>query len=242
MPTNMTVWYIKASGRRPFVSPAVITLTLFTHSPFTKSFSSAQNLGPFRLFQVALFCQQFSIMGFDCGFDIFPRLDADNEADTCAYREFLDEIVSTYESAYVKDGRREDGKVLQLPDHSGDFQLFSSKEYIQFMVGECPRMPASPVRCDYFLRFSSKVSGGITACAEPYIKGVYRIAKKHLGDRVRWWHEMNQMAEDPRKWRGYYDWSEVHEADRKLRALEAEQEKGWESGNDQDEQQGEPAT
>ncbi|KAK3935954.1 hypothetical protein QBC46DRAFT_346097 [Diplogelasinospora grovesii] len=73
-------------------------------------------------------------MGFDCGFDIFPN-------------------------TYDEERRREDGKVLQLP---GDRGIFLSKHYIQLMVGECPKMPANPDLCDYFLRFSSKVSGGLT--------------------------------------------------------------------------------
>lgn len=178
-------------------------------------------------------------MGFGCGFDIFPRLDAANEAEKRAYQEFLDDIVNIYIFAYEKDGIRKDGKVLEFPEDSGGLP---SKGYIQFMVGECPSMPANPERCDYFLRFSSKISGSVTACAEPYIRGVYRIAKKHFGDRVRGWHEMNEMAEDPREWNGYYDWSEVREADRKLRALEAEQEQGREAEKDQNEQSGEPST
>jgi hypothetical protein len=46
-------------------------------------------------------------MGFDCGFDIFPRLDATNEAHAQAYREFLEKVLDTYETAYhdkAKDG------------------------------------------------------------------------------------------------------------------------------------------
>jgi hypothetical protein len=171
-------------------------------------------------------------MGFDCGFDIFPRLDPANESDKRVYREFLDEIIDTYKDAYDTEGRRDDGKVLLLP---GDPERgFRREDYIYFMVGECPRMPENPERCDYFLRFSSKVSGSLTQCAEPYIRSVSKIAKKHFGDRVHSWHELNDLADDPRKWMGCYDWSTIHEADEKLRALGTGQGDGGEPGSDAD--------
>jgi hypothetical protein len=172
-------------------------------------------------------------MGFDCGFDVFPRLDAADEADKRAYQGFLDDIIDIYRDAYNKEGRREDGIVLQLPGDSGGGGGLS-EDYIYFMVGECPKMPANPERCDYFLRFSSKVSGGLTMCAEPYIRSVHRIAKKWFGHRVHWWHELNELAEDPRKWMGCYSWSAVHEADTKLKALRARQEQAEQSGNNGD--------
>jgi hypothetical protein len=171
-------------------------------------------------------------MGFDCGFDIFPTLDAADEADQRAYRGFLDEIVDKYQDVYDKEGRRKDGKVLQLPGDLGG--NFSSNDYIFFMVGECPKMPANPERCDYFLRFSSKVSGSLTACAAPYIRNVHLIAKKYFGDRVHWWHGLNELDEDSRKCWGYYDWLAVHEADKKLRALGTAEGPGSQSGNDGD--------
>jgi hypothetical protein len=111
-----------------------------------------------------------------------------------------------------------DGKVLDIPTKSHH----SDKIYIRFMVGECPHMPGNPDRCDYFLRFSSKVSGRLTTPAEPYIRSVYKIAKKYFGSRVHFWHEMVETG-DERQW-GYYDWREVHDADRKLRELETGQE------------------
>jgi hypothetical protein len=170
-------------------------------------------------------------MGFDCGFDIYPRLDAANESDKRAYREFLDEIIDTYKDAYDDEGRRKDGKVLQLPGDAeeGDFP---SNDYICFMVGECPKMLANPEQCGYFLRFSSRISGSLTQCAEPYIRSVRQIAEKHFGDRVHSWHELNEMADDPRKWMGCYDWATVNEAEEKLRALGTGQEEGGQSRSD----------
>jgi hypothetical protein len=51
--------------------------------------------------------------------------------------------------------------------------------YIDFEVGEHPHLLR---RCKHFLRFSSKISG--RSLTEPYIKGVYKIAKQWLGGRV----------------------------------------------------------
>lgn len=157
-------------------------------------------------------------MGFDCGFDVHPRLEATTE-NIQTYQQFLDEVVRTYNDVYDKRGRREDGKVLEMPKDS-DY----SKDCIWFMVGECPHMPSNPNRCDYFLRFSSKISGHLTTPAEPYIKDVYQIAKKHFGSRVHFWHEMNETG-DERQW-GYYDWQEIHDATENLGEVEAGQEGG----------------
>lgn len=92
------------------------------------------------------------------------------------------------------------------------------KFHIWFMVGECPRMPSNPARCNYFLRFSSKVSGGLTTAAEPYIRDVHKIAERHFGSRVHFWHELNE-TEDERQ-RGCYNWREVHAARKELMELE----------------------
>ena len=80
------------------------------------------------------------------------------------------------ENVYDKEGRMTDGKVLDIPTNSHH----SDKIYIWFMVGECPQMPGNPDRCDYFLRFSSKVSGRLTTPAEPYIRSGYGVRMKWL--------------------------------------------------------------
>ncbi|KEY70680.1 hypothetical protein S7711_11492 [Stachybotrys chartarum IBT 7711] len=85
------------------------------------------------------------------------------------------------------------------------------------MVGECPHLPSNPDRCDYFLRFSSKISGRLTSPAEPYIGGVHKIAKKYFGSRVHFWHEMDETG-DERQY-GYHDWQTVHDASKKLREV-----------------------
>ena len=149
-------------------------------------------------------------MGFDCGFDIFPRLEA-NASNKETYRQFRDEITRRYESAYDDAGRRKDGKVLEIPTNSDD----CDKLYIRFMVGECPHMPHNPDHCNFFLRFSSKISGHLTTPAEPYIRGVHQVAKKYFGARIHFWHELCE-TEDERQW-GCYGWQEVHDADEELR-------------------------
>ena len=168
-------------------------------------------------------------MGFDCGFDIHPRLEATAE-NKKTYQRFLDEIVRTYNDVYDKDGRRPDGKVLEMPIDSK-----YSKDCITFMVGECPDIPSNPDRCDCFLRFSSKISGHLTTPAEPYIRNVYKIAKKYFGSSVHFWHEMNE-TDDEQQW-GYYDWQEVHDASEKLREVETRQE--GDSQNHAQEERGE---
>jgi hypothetical protein len=82
-----------------------------------------------------------------------------------------------------------DGKVLDIPTNPHH----SDKIYIWFMVGH---MPGNPDRCDYFLRFSSKVSGRLTTPAEPYIRSVYQITKKYFGSRVHFWHEMVETGDE----------------------------------------------
>ncbi|KAG9494754.1 hypothetical protein J7337_013893 [Fusarium musae] len=149
-------------------------------------------------------------MGFDCGFDIYPRLEA-TAANQIIYQRFLEEITKEYGEVYEKEGRRSDGKVLTTSTESDP----SDKSYIWFMVGECPHLPSNPNTCDYFLRFSSKISGGLTSPAEPYIRGVYKIAKKYFGGRVHFWHEMNETG-DERQY-GYYDWRTINDTSKKLK-------------------------
>jgi hypothetical protein len=141
-----------------------------------------------------------------------PRLEA-TTANKDIYQRFLDEIIETYGDVYDKEGRRADGKVLAMPTESDP----SEKLYVWFMVGECPHLPSNPDRCDYFLRFSSKISGRLTSPAEPYIRGVYKIAKKYFGSRVHFWHEMNETG-DERQY-GYHDWQTVHDTSKKLREV-----------------------
>ena len=73
-------------------------------------------------------------MGFDCGFDIYPRLEP-TAANRQTYRRFLDEIVHVYQTVYDSKGQRADGKILDL---AGEGMELVKPIYIKFMVGERP--------------------------------------------------------------------------------------------------------
>jgi hypothetical protein len=139
-------------------------------------------------------------MGIDCGFDLYPPLEP-TPSNKEKYKLFINEVLATYGTGDYE--KRRDSVVRVVPKSN-------QGAYIEFMVGEHPTIPYD---CEHFLRFSSKVSGSLTQ-AESYIKGVYKIAKKWLGDCVRFWHEMNEVG-DHRQW-GYYDWNEVYAARRRM--------------------------
>lgn len=86
----------------------------------------------------------------------------------------------------------------------------SEESYIEFVVGEHPHLPR---QCEHFLPFSSKTSG--RSLAEPYIQGVYEVAKQTLGDCVYFWHEINELGPRIRQY-GCYGWNEIHAARRKI--------------------------
>jgi hypothetical protein len=151
-------------------------------------------------------------MGYDCGFDVFPRLEP-TASNVETYRHFRDEIIRKYDDAYDEAGRRHDGKVLEVPTSTDDHDKF----YLRLMVGECPQLPYAPDHCNYFLRFSSKVSGTLTMPAEPYIRDVYQIAKTYFGGLIHFWHEACE-TEDERQW-GCYSWKEVNDGEDELRRL-----------------------
>lgn len=153
-------------------------------------------------------------MGYDCGFDIYPRLEA-NTSNKESYGRFVEEIILKYGDVYDKEGRRSDGKILITSAKESENPMDMDNFYVQFMVGECPCMPKSPEHCDYFLRFSSKVSGGLTEPAETYIRDVCEIAKTYFGNQVKFWHELYEQY-------GLYGWKDIHDADKKLRELETE--------------------
>ncbi|CZR67380.1 uncharacterized protein PAC_17279 [Phialocephala subalpina] len=146
-------------------------------------------------------------MGFDCGFDIYPPLER-TKANQERYELFLREVLVAYGPRDGEDADRggggDGGSVVRV-------NAESEESYIDFEVGEHPHIPR---RCEHFLRFSSKVSG--RSLAEPYIRGVYKIAKQWLGDRVYFWHEMNEFGAYIRQY-GCYNWNEIHVARRRIR-------------------------
>jgi hypothetical protein len=153
-------------------------------------------------------------MGFDRGFDISPRLEP-TPANKTLYAKFIEEILTKYDNVIDKDSRRQDKKLLE---YGTNVVYKSNKDYISFTVGEYPGMPANPEHCEYFLRFSSKISGSYGPPADKYITEVYKIARKWFGNRVKPWHDYSEGI-DPS-----YDWQEVHDAAKTLRELvEAEE-------------------
>ncbi|KAI9766958.1 MAG: hypothetical protein M1839_004666 [Geoglossum umbratile] len=141
-------------------------------------------------------------MGIDCGFDIYPPLER-TKANQEQYELFLREVLDTYGP---RDGDDAEwgggGSVVRV-------NAESEESYIDFEVGEHPHLPR---RCEHFLRFSSKISG--RSLAEPYIRGVYKIAKQRLGDRVYFWHEMDESS--PIRHFGCYNWNEIYAAQKKI--------------------------
>ncbi|OMP84315.1 hypothetical protein BK809_0000322 [Diplodia seriata] len=142
-------------------------------------------------------------MGFDCGFDIYPRLDP-TPSNKEKYAHFINEVLRTYED---EDEYGSDSVVEVVPDSPGS--------HIEFLVGE---HPAIPYNCEYFLRFSSKVSGKDGAQVERYIKEVCKMATKRFGDCVHFWHELKETGNDHDQF-GYYSWKEVNESWRKMKEL-----------------------
>lgn len=153
-------------------------------------------------------------MGIDRGFDISPRLEP-TPANKALYAKFIEEILTKYDNVTDKDSGREDKRLLE---YGTNVVYKSNKNYIRFTVGEYPGMPANPEHCEYFLRFSSKVSGSYGPPAEKYIIEVCKIARKWFGDRVKPWDEYLEEIDPP------YGWQEVHDAAKALRELvEAEE-------------------
>lgn len=115
-------------------------------------------------------------MGIDAGFDMVPRL-SNGIVDKQSWDHFIGSIKEHY---------KDDDRVKINPNH------------ILFEAGECPMLPFEGHK---FLRFSSKVSGGIAYATgvESYITTVTSIARVHFGPRVRFWDETFDQL-------GYYGW------------------------------------
>lgn len=139
------------------------------------------------------------IMGFHCGFDLSPPIQAHNSTDTDKWARFITAVLRHYE-----------------PDSENDYDtsevdILDDKGFIEFCVGEHPTLPYDGSK---FRRFSSKISGYFIYNAEPVIREVARIAKEVLGDRASFWHELE--GEDDEAEHGVrgmrYDWQEVNES------------------------------
>ena len=132
-------------------------------------------------------------MSFDYGFDIYAALDP-NPLNQERHDLFLSEVLANYAESKEVEKRR---------------------SYIEFLVGEHPLIPYT---CKHFLRFSFKVSG--SSEAKPYIRGVYNITKKWLGNRVQFWHELYETGDQRQL--GFYNWKEVYAVKRKMKEQDTE--------------------
>ncbi|KAK3315662.1 hypothetical protein B0H66DRAFT_536526 [Apodospora peruviana] len=74
----------------------------------------------------------FSVWESTAASIIFPALEP-TERNKHDYRVFLDEVIAEYSETHDAEGRREDGKVLQLPDDDPNPKWPPSKHYIEFM-------------------------------------------------------------------------------------------------------------
>lgn len=146
-------------------------------------------------------------MGFDCGFDIYQPL-APTPANQDKYQRFIAEIMQTYANSSDCHANDSERVADLIPKAHGAL--------LEFKVGEHPTLPYNPHLCHYLVRFSSEVSGRLTAPAESYLEGVYKVAARRFRKRVKWWHELNEWTWDLRDAYGYYDWREVHRVKEKL--------------------------
>lgn len=138
---------------------------------------------------------QYSVMGYDLGFDLSPPLkeDSGDASDQQVWSMFLDDVLKRYKHDPV---------------------IKATRFYIDFDVGEVPQLPRQG---SAFRRFSSKISNKRLQRAEPYIQEVFRLAHKRFGDRVKLW---NELFDDY----GVYGWREVYAArEQHERYLEQEQ-------------------
>ncbi|KAI0134061.1 hypothetical protein BJ170DRAFT_591053 [Xylariales sp. AK1849] len=119
-------------------------------------------------------------MGIDAGFDMVPRLSRATE-DRLKWDQFIESVKLFYDC---------------------DEQVDIGTCVITFKAGEHPSLP---VKGHKFLRFSSKVSGGIATetAVEDYIRMVTCMAKASFGARVQFWHESADQY-------GFYDWTSVY--------------------------------
>ena len=119
-------------------------------------------------------------MGIDTGFDMVPRL-----SKGLLDQQNWDSFISSTMDVYSND------EVIEIKPN-----------YIEFNVGEHPRLPLEGHKS---LRFSSKISGRHAGLVEQYLDAVSSCAMISFGPRIKVWNEVAEV------W-GHYSWSEVNDA------------------------------
>ncbi|KAG6115185.1 hypothetical protein E4U14_001036 [Claviceps sp. LM454 group G7] len=126
-------------------------------------------------------------LGLVMGFELVPPLTT-REEDKFRWQEFL----SDFKQMHLRDPR------VEWKDN-----------YILFKFGERPMLPYEGHK---FLRFSSE---GHEAIADKYVQNLHWFAKRHFGDRARFWDEMAgqsahyPMAKVRKSWKSYLKPDEV---------------------------------
>ncbi|KAG6206016.1 hypothetical protein E4U35_002078 [Claviceps purpurea] len=126
-------------------------------------------------------------LGLVMGFELVPPLTT-REEDKFRWQEFL----ADFKQMHLRDPR------VEWKDN-----------YILFKFGERPMLPYEGHK---FLRFSSE---GPEAIADKYVQNLHWFAKRHFGDRARFWDEMaGQSAHYPmdkvrKSWKSYKTPDEV---------------------------------
>ncbi|KAF3068463.1 hypothetical protein GL218_08250 [Daldinia childiae] len=110
-------------------------------------------------------------MGVDCGFDVYPSLIEDLQG---LYDVFLDEVIEKYKNELNPSTGEPLIQIIGKPE--------TKNAYIFFNVGEGPILP---YRCEYFLRFESKLVKRDNVF--PYLEGVYLIARRYFNGFVQFW-------------------------------------------------------
>jgi hypothetical protein len=140
-------------------------------------------------------------MGVDEGFDIYPALDS---ASQDIYDDFLEEILEKYKDAVHPVTGETLIRIIGEPR--------AEDAYICFQFGECPIIP---YRCEYFLRFSSKL---LSRDSETnYLREVYLIAKQYFPNNLEYWLEGGRSFTYHASESAPYSWKDVYEARKKLR-------------------------
>jgi len=151
-------------------------------------------------------------MGYDCGFEMYPALEP-TPSNQEKHEHFISEIMRTYSPSDADPDSNVDSD-----SRPAELVVKLRGAILEFMIGEHPSMPYNPHLCHYFLRFSSKISRRLTAPAEPFIRGVYNIAKRRFGNRVVWWHELYKGGTETQQF-GVNDCGGVYRVKQKLKSV-----------------------
>jgi len=144
-------------------------------------------------------------MGVDEGFDIYPAL---NSGCQDIYDHFLEEILQKYKDAVHPITGETLIRIVGEPR--------AEDAYIYFQFGEGAIIP---YRCEYFLRFSSKLVSRDPKVND-YLREVYFVARRYFPNNLEYWLEGGRSFTYHASESAPYDWMDVYEARKKLKGHE----------------------